>query len=158
MKTFATMPDERLDEILAVFPRLRIAVLGDFFLDKYLLVDPSRAEVSIETGKTAHQVLDVQHSPGAAGTVVCNLSALGVGTLHAVGFCGDDGEGYDLRKGLAALGCDSSHLHVTAGRRTPTYLKPRDLNTPGLEGEHNRYDTKNHRPTEPAIQRSVLDS
>jgi bifunctional ADP-heptose synthase (sugar kinase/adenylyltransferase) len=149
---------ERLEEILTVFDRLRIAVLGDFFLDKYLHVDPSKAEVSIETGKTAHQVVDIRRSPGAAGTVVCNLAALGVGSLQAIGFCGDDGEGYDLRKGLAALGCTSTHLHTAADRRTPTYLKPRDQDTPGLEGEHNRYDTKNRRPAGDAIQQAILDS
>ncbi len=158
MKTLTTMCAERLEEILAGFTRLRIAVLGDFFLDKYLHVDPSKAEVSIETGKTAHQVVDIRHSPGAAGTVVCNLAALEAGSLHAVGFCGDDGEGYDLRKGLAAIGCDFRHLHIAAERRTPTYLKPRDQNSSGLEGEHNRYDTKNRRPTEDALQQAILTS
>jgi len=158
MKTLTTMSLERVDEILAAFDRLRIAVLGDYFLDKYLDVDPAMAEVSIETGKTAHQVVDIRHSPGAAGTVVCNLAALGAGTLHAVGFCGEDGEGFELRKDLEALGCSSNHLHSTARRRTPTYLKPRDRNLPGLEGEHNRYDTKNRCPTDEVMQRKILDS
>ncbi len=158
MKTLTTIRPERIDEILSAFSRLRIAVLGDFFLDKYLDVDPSKAEVSIETGKTAHQVIDIRHSPGAAGTVVCNLAALGVGMLHAVGFCGDDGEGFELRKDLETLGCSPTHLHTTAERKTPTYLKPRDRNTPGLDGEHSRYDTKNRRPTEEAIQQAVLAS
>ncbi len=65
-------------------------------------------------------------SPGAAGTVVCNLAALGCGTLRAIGFTGDDGEAYELRKQLAALGCDMQHLHRVAARSTPTYLKPRE--------------------------------
>lgn len=158
MKTFTTMPDQRLDEILGGFGRLRIAVLGDFFLDKYLEVDPSLAEVSIETGKTAHQVVSVRHSPGAAGTVAGNLAALGVGTMHAVGFCGNDGEGFDLVTDLERLGCCVRHLHRAADRYTPTYLKPCDQAAPGLEGEHNRYDTKNRRPTSQALQRSIVDS
>ncbi len=158
MNTLTTMSAERLDSILSAFDRLRIAVLGDFFLDKYLHVDPAKAEVSIETGKTAHQVVDICHSPGAAGTVVCNLAALNAGSLHAIGFCGEDGEGYDLRKGLAALGCDCEHLHIAPRRRTPTYLKPRDLDAPGLEGEHNRYDTKNRRSTDEALEQAILES
>lgn len=158
MNTLKTMSQQRLNRILSAFDGLRIAVLGDFFLDKYLDVDPALAEVSIETGKTAHQVTGVRHSPGAAGTVVCNLAALGVAALHAIGFCGDDGEGYELRQGLAKLGCSSEHLHTTALRKTPTYLKPRDRSRPGLQGEHNRYDTKNRLPTEDAIQQAILAS
>ena len=53
------MRAERLEELLAKFPRHRIAVLGDFFLDKYLEVEPALAEPSLETGRVAHQVLAV---------------------------------------------------------------------------------------------------
>ncbi len=137
---------------------MRIAVIGDFFLDKYLDVDPSLAEVSIETGKTAHQVVGVRHSPGAAGTVVSNLAALGAGRLHAVGFTGDDGESYELRQGLQGLSCGVAHLHCDPDRRTPTYLKPRDTSDPTLAGEHSRYDTKNRLVTSDAIQEKLIRS
>lgn len=158
MKTFAGMTSTRLAEIVERFPRLRIAVLGDFFLDKYLDVDPALAELSIETAKTAHQVVNIRHSPGAAGTVVSNLSALGAGTLFAVGFTGDDGESYDLRRDLAALRCKTEHLYCDARRRTPTYLKPRDRDDPSLAGEHNRYDTKNRTPTPSDLQTQIIRS
>ena len=92
MKQLTHVSPNRLAELIERFPRLRIAVVGDFFLDKYLDVDPAIAEASIESGKTANQVVAIRHSPGAAGTVVSNLAALGTGTLHAVGFTGDDGE------------------------------------------------------------------
>ncbi len=158
MKTFDGMSTDRLGELLARCPRLRVAVLGDFFLDKYLDVDPTLAEVSVETGKTAHQVTGIRHSPGAAGTVVCNLAALGAGRLHAIGFTGDDGESYELRKDLATLGCSRDHLHYDPRRRTPTYLKPRDCTDPGLAGEHQRYDTKNRTPTSEDVQRQIVQS
>ncbi len=158
MKTFAHMAPERLQEILDRFPRLRIAVIGDFFLDKYLEVDPALAEVSLETGKTAHQVVRIRHSPGAAGTVVSNLSALGAGVMHAVGFTGDDGESYELRQDLAGLRCGTEHLVCDPRRRTPTYLKPRDLSDPSLAGEHNRYDTKNRARTADAVQERLVRS
>ena len=74
MDVFRHMSQARLSELVARFSQARIAVLGDFFLDKYLEVDPALAEVSIETGKTAHQVVDIRCSPGAAGTVCCNLA------------------------------------------------------------------------------------
>jgi len=158
MKALTEMSPDRLAELLAEFPRLRIAVLGDFFLDKYLDVDPSLAEVSLETGKTAHQVTSIRRSPGAAGTVVSNLAALGAGALDAVGFTGDDGESYELRAGLAALRSTTDHLHFAPERMTPTYLKPRDKTDPSLAGEHSRYDTKNRTPTPETIQAKIVES
>ncbi len=149
---------DRLAELIARFPSRRIAIVGDFFLDKYLDVAPSLAETSVETGKVAHQVTDVRCDAGAAGTVANNLSALGAGTLHAVGFTGDDGEGYDLRAALARVRCSADHLHGVAGRRTPTYLKPRDAGDRTLAGEHSRYDTKNRVPVPSEVSRRIVES
>ncbi len=158
MNTFRGMSSERLDEIVGRFVRSRIAVLGDYFLDKYLDVEPAWAEFSVETGKTAHQVAAIRTSPGAAGTVVSNLASLGAGAIFAVGFTGDDGESYDLRKGLASLGCDTEHLHYASGRMTPMYLKPRDYTDASLDGEHERYDTKNRQPTPPELTERLIRS
>jgi bifunctional ADP-heptose synthase (sugar kinase/adenylyltransferase) len=154
----STFDAARLDALTARFHRIRVAVLGDFFLDTYLETDPALAETSLETGRTAHQVVAVRHAPGAAGTVVSNLAALGAGSLTALGFTGDDGEGWELRRGLTALGCDTAHLHAAADRVTPTYLKPRDRSRPGLDGEHDRYDTKNRHPVPPRIVQALLAS
>jgi sugar/nucleoside kinase (ribokinase family) len=142
---------DRLQALLSEFPKRRIAVLGDFFLDKYLEVDPALAEPSLETGRVAHQVVGVRRSPGAAGTVVNNLAALGAGELHAIGAVGDDGEAFDLCQGLNRLGCSTDSLLRCPELLTPTYLKPCDFNVPGLAGEHSRYDTKNRQPTPAAI-------
>ena len=149
---------ERLQQLVSDFPKARIGVLGDFFLDKYLEVSPELAEPSVETGKIAHQVTEVRCSPGAAGTVVCNLQALGTGSIYALGFRGDDGEGYDLNKELHRLGCDTTHLHQTDLRATPTYLKPRDTTVAGLAGEHSRYDTKNRSVTPAEIEDLIIRS
>ncbi len=157
MKT-VQLSTSRLDELVDRFSASRIAVLGDFFLDKYLDVDPGLAEPSVETGKTAHQVVGVRCSPGAAGTVVCNLAALGARQLHAIGFTGGDGEGFDLRKELARLGCHTDHLHVVEDRHTPTYLKPRDASVASLSAEHSRYDTKNRSPCGKDIERLIVAS
>ncbi|HUW41682.1 MAG TPA: PfkB family carbohydrate kinase [Rectinemataceae bacterium] len=154
----SALEESRLEALVARFPLLRVAVLGDFFLDKYLEVDPGLAETSLETGKTAHQVVAVRHSPGAAGTVVNNLAALGARGLSAVGFTGDDGEGHELRRDLAALGCGVEGLHVDPARLTPTYLKPRYIDRPGLAGEHSRYDTKNRDATPARMEEAIIAS
>lgn len=137
------MDSLRLDYLLSCFESVRVAVFGDFFLDKYLDFDPAIAEVSVETGKTANQVVGVRHSPGAAGTVVSNLAAFRPQEILALGFVGDDGEGCELRRDLTVLGCDIDGLVVVPERHTPTYMKPRNVRVPGLEGEAERYDIKN---------------
>jgi len=152
------MTRERLAELLGSFPRLRAGVIGDFFLDKHLEIDPSLAETSLETGRTAHQVVRVRKSPGAAGNVAANLAALGAGSVHAVGYIGDDGEGYDLVSLLEGLGCSTGALAKTKERVTPTYMKPRDVNIPGLEGEFERMDIKNRTATPPGIEEVVMNS
>ena len=63
---------------------------------------PPRKETSIETGLPVYNVVEVRSQPGAAGTILNNLVALGIGEVFAVGFCGDDGEGYELRQALAS--------------------------------------------------------
>jgi rfaE bifunctional protein kinase chain/domain len=154
----AQLSHERLAELVGRFGQARIAVLGDFFLDKYLDVDPRIADISVESVKTAHQVVAVRVSPGAAGTVMSNLAALGPGRLHAIGIIGDDGEGYDLCRSLEAIGSSTDHLHRVPRRYTPQYLKPRDRSDASLAGEHERYDTKNRTPTPPQAQQQIIDS
>src|SRR5205085_4655548 len=112
---------DRLEEILGRLPALRILVLGDFFLDKYLVTDPSLSEPSLETGLEARQVVEVRCGPGAAGTVTNNLAALGVGQITAVSVIGDDGEGFELLKGLNATRVDTVGIISDPRRFTPTY-------------------------------------
>ena len=135
---------QELPRITARYPSLRIAVVGDFCLDRYLEIDPARAETSIETGLPVYNVVRVRSQPGAAGTILNNLVALGVGRIYPVGFCGEDGEGYELLRALRALpGVDPGHFFQTPARRTFTYCKPLVL-TPGEPPrELNRLDSKN---------------
>jgi len=151
------MKEHRLREILDQFPQLRIAVAGDFFLDKYLLIDPELDEPSVETGLTAYQITGKRRSPGAAGTVVNNLKALGVGTIDAVGMSGIDGEGFELREELTKLGVNQEHFYAVRERFTPTYTKPmvlsRSANVP--DRELNRFDIKNRKPLPPAIESQI---
>src|SRR5947207_8627216 len=97
------MTSKRFQEITARYGSLRVAVVGDFCLDRYLEIDPQKKERSIETGLPVHNVINVRASAGAAGTVVNNLAALGVRTIYPVGFCGDDGEGFELRGALERM-------------------------------------------------------
>ncbi len=148
----------RLHALLSRFESARIAVLGDFFLDMYFELAPALVETSVETGRHAHQVTCVRHAPGAAGTVVNNLAALGVRQIAALGVTGEDGNGWELRRDLKALGCDVTHLHAERAFMTPVYLKPRDKTCASLDGEHDRYDIKNRSPLPGRAGAALLES
>jgi len=142
-----------LQNLLRKFKDLKILVVGDFFLDRYLILDPDLAETSIETGLDAHQVVSIRNQPGAAGTITSNLSALGVGHIHALGIIGDDGQGYDLKKGLEATRVNTEYLVETPDRFTPTYTKPINKNT---NQEHERQDIKNRTPLSTDLEDQLI--
>ena len=141
------MTPERLAALTAGFARLRVGVVGDFSLDRYFDIDPARAETSIETGLPVHNVTSVRCSPGAAGNIVQNLGALGAGTLWPLGYCGEDGEGFELLRALRAVpGVSLDNFLRTPERRTFTYTKPL-VHTPGQSPvELSRLDLKNWVP------------
>jgi bifunctional ADP-heptose synthase (sugar kinase/adenylyltransferase) len=146
----------RFHAITTRYHALRVAVVGDFFLDRYLHIDPARDEVSIETGLTVYNVVDVRPQPGAAGTIVNNLVALGIGAIHVVGFCGDDGEGYELRRSLASReGVILDNFLTVSSRRTPVYCKPMVLEPDRPPRELNRLDSKNWSSTPEELQRDL---
>src|SRR5436305_11255276 len=97
------LSDACLERILNRIPELTFGVLGDLFLDRYLDIDAALTESSLETGLDAYQVVRVRNSPGAAGTVINNLAALGVKRICAISLIGEDGEGDDLRRALGEL-------------------------------------------------------
>jgi rfaE bifunctional protein kinase chain/domain len=149
------MDEQRLRSLTAQFPRARVLVVGDFFLDFYLDIDRGLSEVSLETGLEAFQVVQVRSSPGAAGTVTSNLRALDVQVM-ALGVVGDDGMGYELLEGLRERGVDVEPLIQVADRFTPTYTKPMLKGTDGHIHELNRLDIKNRQPLSAVIEAQIV--
>ena len=77
------MTPSRLEQLLSRFAGLSVLVVGDFFLDKYLVLDPALDEPSLETGLDARQVVERRCMPGAAGTVCLLIGGGGRGGLAA---------------------------------------------------------------------------
>src|SRR5437868_9502780 len=119
------LTDAVIEQVLQRLPSLTIGVVGDLFLDRYLDIDAALTEPSIETGLDAYQVVRVRSYPGAAGTVMNNLAALGAKHIVAISVIGDDGEGYELGQALQRLRVVDGRWVFSGGdRRTPTYTKP----------------------------------
>src|SRR5262245_30413970 len=144
---------ELIDKVLSTIPCRTVGVLGDLFLDRYLDIEHSLNEPSVETGLVAYQVTRVRSYPGAAGTVINNLAALGVGRIYPIAFIGDDGEGYELRQALKLLpAVEQGGIFAVPDRRTPTYTKP----MLGKE-ELNRLDIKNRVPTPESVEEHIIE-
>jgi D-beta-D-heptose 7-phosphate kinase/D-beta-D-heptose 1-phosphate adenosyltransferase len=110
----------RLEKLLEVFERLRLLVVGDVFLDEYLLGDAHR--ISPEAPVPVVRVQSESTVVGGAGNVVRNVVALSAGCR----FCsvvGDDAAGGRVRTLLQELGVDGTGLVVAEGR--PTSRKTR---------------------------------
>ncbi|HEU0010400.1 MAG TPA: PfkB family carbohydrate kinase [Verrucomicrobiae bacterium] len=149
---------DRFQSITARYASLRVAVVGDFCLDRYLEIDPTKQETSIETNLPVHNVVHVRSQPGGAGTILNNLVALGIGSIHPVGFCGTDGEGFELQRALRAKGqcVQMNQFFATDARRTFTYCKPLLMHPGRPPEELNRLDSKNWTPTPGLVEGRVF--
>jgi rfaE bifunctional protein kinase chain/domain len=137
---------------------LRVAVVGDFCLDRYLEIDPARKEISLETGLEVYNVVNVRAQAGAAGTIVNNLAALGVGAILPIGFAGEDGEGLELSRALERTpGVQMRHFLKTGLSKTFTYCKPLVIARGKSPVELNRLDFKNWDPTPASVQASLAE-
>lgn len=150
------MKRERIIELFNRFKDLKIAVVGDFVLDKYLKIDTRLNEPSLETPHEAFQVVSSRQYPGASGTIASNLFALGVGSIYAVTFIGDDGIGYELKREMRNRSIKFDYVLDTSEMITPSYVKPMMWNGIDPEVESNRLDIKNFKNTPENLENEIL--
>ena len=129
-----------VDGILYDIRPLRVAVIGDFCLDVYLVLDPAAAEVSVETGLPTRPVAEQRYSLGGAGNVAANLAALGCAEVCAFGVIGGDPFGAEMARILHRTGIDTGGLLIQGGEwDTCTYTKVLEAGDEG-QRESNRID------------------
>ena len=150
------MTPDRFEFITSAYARLRVVLVGDIALDRYLEIDPALAETSIETGLPVRNVVRVRPQPGAGGNVLANLAALGPKTLAAVGLCGDDGEGAELRGALAKMGVDLTHFLPRPDRMTFTYTKPLLVHADRPPEELSRLDLRSRTPVPEELEDEMI--
>lgn len=150
------MKRQRIIDLFRKFSGLKIAVVSDFVLDKYLKIDTRLNEPSLETPLDAFQVVDTRQYPGAGGTISNNLASLGV-EVYPVTFIGDDGNGYELNREMKARGFKFDYILKTDEMITPSYVKPMMWDGKGDEVESNRLDIKNFNETPAGLEQQILD-
>jgi D-beta-D-heptose 7-phosphate kinase/D-beta-D-heptose 1-phosphate adenosyltransferase len=110
----------RLDRLVRRFAEVRVLVVGDLMLDRFVWGRVER--ISPEAPVPVVHVTREDARPGGAGNVVSNVRALG-GRAGVAGIVGDDPAGRTLRRMLAALG--ASTTGVVTDRHRPTVEKTR---------------------------------
>jgi rfaE bifunctional protein kinase chain/domain len=114
-------------EINTLFERVReshFVVVGDFCLDAYFFLDDAFAEISTETGLKTRSVESMRFSPGGAGNVAANLTAMGAEHVYGLGVVGDDLYGREILGLLSSAGVDTGHMVTQQDRwYTNVYTK-----------------------------------
>ncbi len=103
------------DELLEGMRGLRVLVVGDLMLDRYVYGTVDR--VSPEAPVPVVRVEAERHAAGGAANVAANVTALGA-TCHLVGCVGTDADGELLRAALEQQGIGTDGLVSTPTRRT----------------------------------------
>jgi rfaE bifunctional protein kinase chain/domain len=121
----ASLETSWIHHALAPLSQLRVAVLGDFCLDGYWLLDEDNSELSLETGLSLRRVRSQRYSLGGAGNVVANLIDIGVGRVQTIGVVGTDVFGRELLRLLNERGADTrDRMIVDEHWQTMVYAKP----------------------------------
>ncbi len=110
----------RFLQLLDAFASRRIAVVGDFLLDQYLL--GTTARVSREAPIVVVDYQETVHHPGGAANAAQNVTALG-GHALAVGVVGADREADALLTLLGERGVDTKSLFALATAATSLKLR-----------------------------------
>lgn len=112
-------------ELLSYIPEFKhkkILVVGDLYLDEYIVGAPSR--ISREAPIVVLEFVEQRQLPGGATSPACTIHALG-GNAFQLGLVGDDRAGRDLTDLLVSRGVDVSGLVIDSTR--PTITKTRIL-------------------------------
>ena len=114
------MNRKRFLDLLEQFRSRRVAVVGDYLLDQYILGTTSR--VSREAPIPVIDYQQSAHHPGGAANAAQNVTALGAAAV-AVGVLGNDPEGAVLSDLLRSRGVETRALLIAPEAATSTKLR-----------------------------------
>ncbi len=141
--------EKRLSELFENFKKVRIAVIGDLMLDRYLWGTVAR--ISPEAPVPVVEVQSESTRLGGAANVANNIKSLG-GTPVLIGVCGDDNSGKQLRNIVAENGFPADGILIDQNR--PTTVKTRII----AHAQHVvRIDRETKINISASIQKKLLD-
>lgn len=143
------LTSDRLDELLERARAVRVLVVGDIMLDRYLRGSASR--ISPEAPVPVVRVTEEWRALGGAANVAANVVALGAKCVLA-GCVGTDGDAHALRATLEEKGIDAAGLVESAAR--PTTVKTRVI---AKHHQVARYDREDEAPIEGDIAERLAE-
>jgi rfaE bifunctional protein kinase chain/domain len=144
-----------LSSILSHLNSIRLLVVGDLFLDEYLM---GRAErLSREAPVPVLEYQSLTRIPGGGANPAMNAAALGA-QMSIAGVVGDDPEAAALKALLTEAGIETDGL--VTDRSRPTITKTRVVAQGELRFPQQlvRMDRLSRAPLEPAIQAAILSA
>ncbi len=106
-----------LSHFLALFKNKKVLVVGDLYLDEYIIGQPSR--ISREAPIAVLEFRERRNVPGGATAPACNIQAMG-GQSFMLGVIGHDQAGQELSELLTIRGVNIAGLIVDEQRPTTT--------------------------------------
>ncbi len=148
---------EDRDHLLEIIDRLaevRVALLGDLVLDRFILGTPKRISREAPVIILRHE--GQRDVPGGGANALANIAALGV-QVTAVAAVGNDEPGSALRAALTERGIDDRRIVTVPGYRTPTKVRILGGGPSSLKHQVARYDIEDRLP-EDETWRQELDA
>ncbi len=119
---------EEVKRVLKLFRNLKIAVVGDLILDKYVFGRVER--ISPEAPVPVFEIEGEEYRAGGAANVSLNLKSLGVGEVALLGRVGEDFEGEVLKEIVSSKGVKTffvSSAGVPTTRKTRLVARSQQL-------------------------------
>jgi|YelNatPaOPRAMG01_1025707.scaffolds.fasta_scaffold00106_11 rfaE bifunctional protein kinase chain/domain len=142
------------ERVFAAAPRLKIAVVGDFYLDRYIVgnMEAISREAPVPIVRVEHD----EYLPGGGGNTTLNVRALGAQT-YAVGVIGDDLSAEIMVREFDRRGVDTRYLIRDPHRLTPTFNKIYASSYHGRKQQVARFDQENTEPVSPRDQQRLVE-
>ncbi len=147
--------DSRYTDVFKKARNLRVAVVGDFYLDRYIL--GNMEAISREAPVPIVRIEQDQYLPGGAGNTALNVRALGVRTF-AVGVIGDDLSAEIMLREFEKRGIDTRYLLRDPNRHTPTFNKIYASSFHGKKQQVARFDQENEEPISKKDEDKLLEA
>lgn len=144
---------EKISSIMEEFDKKKVAIIGDFCLDEYILGDTNR--ISPEAPIPRVIIENKKYVPGAAGNVACGVRALGADT-YPIGVIGNDINGNILLEEFKKRGIRLDGMIIDENRSTPTYSRVVAGGERTPPQQLVRFDVENSKPiSRDSLERSI---
>ena len=153
-----TLPMTERDRLLQIIDRLgdvRVVLLGDLVLDRFILGTPKRISREAPVIILRHE--GQEDIPGGGANALANLAALDVRAIP-VGVVGEDEPGRALLTALSHRRIDTSHIHTVAGFNTPTKVRILGGGASSLMHQVARYDIEDSIPDTGGLRDELMIS